>query len=194
MRVKEMKKRKMLVAELSKIAGAKLVLAMIALAMIGTCAMAQENAEALAPTLEISGVMASEGDEFVEITNGLNESKSLRDWSLVIDDSEALTLPDFLLESGQTVNIHLGEGNNNEADLFLNSAVKLSDTVGSVTLMDEVGDSVSSLEYESNPMVHHLFWTARRGPAISEIDGNRFLPLRIGALPLYFRFLAVLSG
>ncbi len=151
MRVKEMKKRKMLVAELSKIAGAKLVLALIALAMIGTCAMAQENTEALAPTLEISGVMASEDDEFVEISNGLNESKSLMDWSLVIDDSEALTLPDFLLESGQTVKIHLGEGNNNETDLFLNSAVKLSDTVGSVTLKDEVGDSVSSVEYEVQP-------------------------------------------
>jgi hypothetical protein len=78
--------------------------------------------------------MASEDDEFVEISNGLNESKSLMDWSLVIDGSEALTLPDFLLESGQTVKIHLGEGNNNETDLFLNSAVKLSDTVGSVTL------------------------------------------------------------
>lgn len=146
-----MKTRKMLVAELSKIAGAKLVLALVALAMIGTCAVAQENTEALAPTLEISGVTASEGDEIIEITNVLNESKSLMGWSLVIDDSEALTLPDFLLESGQTVNIHLGEGNNDETDLFLNSAVKLSDTVGSVTLKDEVGDSVSSVEYEVQP-------------------------------------------
>jgi hypothetical protein len=149
--VKEMKKRKMLVAELSKIAGAKLVLALIALAMIGTCAVAQENAKAPAPTLAISGVAASEGDEFVEIAKSLNESKSLMDWSLVIDDSEALTLPDFLLEPGQTANVHLGEGSNSETDLFLNSAVKLSDTVGSVTLMDEVGNSVSSVEYEVQP-------------------------------------------
>jgi hypothetical protein len=146
-----MKKRKMLVAELSEIAGAKLVLALIALAMIGTCAVAQENAEAPAPTLAISGVAASEGDEFVEIANGLNESKSLMDWSLVIDGSEALPLPDFLLEPGQAVKIHLGEGNNNETDLFLNSAVKLSDTVGNVTLKDEAGESVSSLEYEVQP-------------------------------------------
>ncbi|HSD59065.1 MAG TPA: lamin tail domain-containing protein [Methanotrichaceae archaeon] len=146
-----MKTRKMLVAELSEIAGAKLVLALIAMAMIGTCAVAQENTEALAPTLAISGVTASEGDEIVEIANGLNESKSLKDWSLVIDDSEALPLPDFLLEPGQTVNVHLGEGDNSETDLFLNSAVKLSDTAGSVTLMDEVGDSVSSLEYEVQP-------------------------------------------
>lgn len=146
-----MKKREMLVAKLSMIAGAKLVLALIALAMIGTCAVAQENTEALAPTLAISGVMASEGDEYVEVANGLNESKSLKDWSLVIDGSEDLTLPDFLLESGETVNIHLGEGNNNETDLFLNSAVKLSDTAGNVTLKDEAGESVSSLEYEVQP-------------------------------------------
>lgn len=151
LRVKEMKKRKMLVAKLSRIAGAKLVLALIALAMIGTCAMAQENAEALAPTLVISGVTASENDEFVEIANVMDESKSLKDWSLLIDGSEDLTLPDFLLESGQTVKIHLGKGENNETDLFLNSAAKLSDTMGNVTLMDEAGESVSSLEYEVQP-------------------------------------------
>ncbi len=143
-----MKKRKILVAELSKIAGAKLVLALIALSMIGTCAMAQGNTEALAPTLAISGVTVLEDDEYVEIANGLNESQSLKDWSLLIDGSEDLTLPDFLLESGQTVKIHLGEGINNETDLFLNSAVKLSDTAGNVTLKDEVGESVASLEYE----------------------------------------------
>jgi len=146
-----MKKRKMLVAELSRVAGAKLVLALIAMAMIGTCAMAQENTEALAPTLAISGVAALEGDEFVEIANGLNESKSLMGWSLLIDGSKDVNLPDFLLEPGQTVKIHLGEGNNNETDLFLNSAVKLSDTAGDVTLKDEAGESVSSLEYEVQP-------------------------------------------
>lgn len=151
MRVKEMKKEKMLAVELSKIAGANLVLALIAMSMIGTCAMAQENTEALAPTLMVSGVTALDGDEYVEIANGLNESKSLKDWSLLIDNSQALPLPDFLLEPGQTVKIHLGEGNNNETDLFLNSAVKLSDTAGSVTLKDDVGENVASLEYEVQP-------------------------------------------
>lgn len=146
-----MNKRKMLVDKLSMTAGAKLVLALIALSVIGTCAMAQENAEALAPTLAISGVTASENDEFVEITNGMDESKSLMGWSLLIDGSEELILPDFLLESGQTVKIHLGEGENNETDLFLNSAVELSDTMGNITLMDDAGESVSSLEYEVQP-------------------------------------------
>ncbi len=146
-----MKKKKISAAKLSKIAGANLVLAMIAMSMIGTCAMAQGNTEALAPTLMISGVTASDGDEFVEIANGLNESKSLKDWSLLIDDSQALPLPDFLLESGQTVKIHLGKGNNNKTDLFLNSAVKLSDTAGSVTLKDDIGENVASLKYEVQP-------------------------------------------
>ncbi len=146
-----MKKEKKLVAELSKIAGAKLVLVLIAMSMIGTCAMAQGNTEALAPTLTISGVTAIDGDEFVEIANGLDESKSLKGWSLLVDDSQVLPLPDFLLEPGQTVKIHLGEGNNNETDLFLNSAVKLSDTAGNVTLKDDVGETVASLEYEVQP-------------------------------------------
>lgn len=146
-----MKKKKILAAELRRISGANLVLALVALSMIGTCAMAQGNTEALAPTLTISGVTASDEDEFVEIANGLNEGKSLKDWSLVIDGSEDLALPDFLLEPGQTVKIHLGEGNNNETDLFLNSAVKLSDTAGNVTLKDDVGENVASLEYEVQP-------------------------------------------
>ena len=101
-KVKEMNRRKMFVTVRPKIVGAKLVLAVIALAAICTCVTAQENTTALTPTLRIAEVVALGDDEFVEIVNGLNETKNLRNWGLVIDGTQ-FALQEHSLESGQRV-------------------------------------------------------------------------------------------
>lgn len=149
-KVKEMNRRKMFVTVRPKIVGAKLVLAVIALAAICTCVTAQENTTALTPTLRIAEVVALGDDEFVEIVNGLNETKNLRNWGLVIDGTQ-IALQEHSLESGQRVRVHLSKGEKNETDLFLNSAVELNDIAGNVTLKDDTGENVASLEYKVQP-------------------------------------------
>ena len=87
---------------------AKFVFTLITLATIGTCAVVQKNATEHGTSLMIaggvafSGVMFSGDDEFIEIANGLNESKNLRDWSLIIDGTQA-TLPEYALGPDQRV-------------------------------------------------------------------------------------------
>ena len=94
--------------------------------------------------------MASGDDKFVEIANDLNETKSLRNWSLVIDGFQ-IALPEHSLTCGQRVRVHLGKGEGNDTDLFLDSATTLNDTAGNVTLKDDTGKNVASLGYEAQP-------------------------------------------
>lgn len=86
------------------------------------------------------------GDEFIEVTNGLKEAISLQNWSLETEDSKVI-LPGYSLQSGKTIRIHLGSGQWNETDIFLNSDLKLNDTVGNVSLKDSSGAEVASLDY-----------------------------------------------
>jgi tetratricopeptide (TPR) repeat protein len=86
------------------------------------------------------------GNEFIEISNDLKETTNLQNWSLKVESSN-ITLPEHFLLPGKAVRIHLGSGQENETDLFLNSNLELNDTVGNVSLRDGSGEDVALLNY-----------------------------------------------
>ena len=107
-----------------------------------------EKTNLAGPTiLSVSGINPK-GDEFIGITNGLNETISLQNWSFEIQGSR-VTLPGYSLQSGKSVRIHLGSGQGNETDLFLDSDLELNDMTGSVSLKDDSGEDVASLDYRT---------------------------------------------
>jgi tetratricopeptide (TPR) repeat protein len=95
--------------------------------------------------LTIAGVNL-QGDEFIEVINGLKETVSFRNWSLEIQGSR-ISLPEHSLLPGKAVRIHLGSGQENETDLFLSSDVKLNDTAGNLSLRDGTGAKIVTLDY-----------------------------------------------
>jgi len=88
------------------------------------------------------------GDEFIEVFNGLEETCNLQNWSLEWEGSIA-PLPEHHLLPGETVRIHLGRGNGNETDIFLGGSLELNDTAGSVSLIDDSGEDVATLDYRT---------------------------------------------
>ncbi len=88
------------------------------------------------------------GDEFIEVTNGMKETVSLQNWSFEIQGSIVM-LPQYYLRSGKAVIIHLGSGQGNETDLFLDCDLELNDTAGNVSLRDDSGAKVASLDYRT---------------------------------------------
>ncbi len=95
--------------------------------------------------LTIAGVNL-QGDEFIEVINGLKETVSFRNWSLEIQGSR-ISLPEHSLLPGKAVKAHLGSGQENGTDLFLDSSLELNDTAGSVSLRDGSEAKVASLDY-----------------------------------------------
>ena len=102
----------------------------------------------LAGMLAITNITATGEDEFVEISNNLEDANNLGGWTLVIDESETLRLSDFTLEPGKSVQIHLGKGNDTETDLFMKSEISLNDTAPNASLRDESGNEICSLGFE----------------------------------------------
>jgi len=103
------------------------------------------TATARPPTLTITGINPK-GDEFIEVTNGMKETVSLQNWSFEIQGSIVM-LPQHYLLSGKAVRIHLGSGQENGTDLFLDCDLELDDTAGSVSLRDDSGAKVALLTY-----------------------------------------------
>jgi len=105
----------------------------------------------LAGTLAITNITATGEDEFIEIFNNLEDAKNLDGWTLVIDENETIRLPNFTLEPGTLVRVHLGEGDDTETDLFMNSEIALNDTAPSASLRDESGNEICFLGFEEKP-------------------------------------------
>lgn len=103
--------------------------------------------------IAITEIAADGEDEFVEISNNLDEVKNLRGWTLVVDGDEAisLVLPEYILEPGEKVRVHFGAGEDGEADLFMESEIALNDAATNVTLRDEGGREISFLGFERLP-------------------------------------------
>lgn len=103
--------------------------------------------------IAITEIAADGEDEFVEISNNLDEAKNLRGWTLVVDGDEAisLVLPEYILEPGEKVRVHFGAGEDGEADLFMESEIALNDAATNVTLRDEGGREISFLGFERLP-------------------------------------------
>lgn len=101
--------------------------------------------QAWPPCLTIAQINPTE-DDFIEIANNLKEAVSLQNWSLDIQGSK-VPLPEYSLLPGKAVRVHLGSGQENETDLFLDSNLELNDTTGSVSLRDGSGAKVASLDY-----------------------------------------------
>lgn len=103
--------------------------------------------------LAITNISVEDEDEFVEISNYLEEAKNLGGWTLVIDGDEtrSVILPEYNLEPAGIVRVHLGEGEDSKGDLFMNSSIALNDTATNVSLRDESGEFVSFLGFETLP-------------------------------------------
>ena len=101
--------------------------------------------QAWPPCLTIAKINPTE-DDFIEIANGLKEAVSLHNWSLEIQGSK-VSLPEYSLLPGKAVKVHLGSGQENETDRFLDSNLELNDTAGSISLRDGSGAKVVSLVY-----------------------------------------------
>ena len=90
-------------------------------------------------SLAITNVTSVGEDEFIEMANDGNETQSFENLILTIDENESVVLPDFILEPGQRIRVHLGEGESNETDIFLNSDLALDDVAGNLILKDSAG-------------------------------------------------------
>ncbi len=112
-----------------------------------TFGLPKTTALAIPPILAITRINPG-GDEFIEVTNGLKEAISLQNWSFEIQGLEVI-LPRYSLLSGKAVRIHLGSGLGNETDLFLDSNLELNDITGSVSMRDDSGEDVASLDYRT---------------------------------------------
>jgi hypothetical protein len=119
------------------------------------------------PSLTITRINPK-GDEFIEVTNGPKEVVSLLNWSLEIEGSR-VSLPENSLLPGKAVRIHLGSGQENQTDLFLDSSLELNDTAGSVSVRDGSGAKVALVTYRTKldgsiaPSITH-FGTEGAGP------------------------------
>ncbi len=107
--------------------------------------------------LAITGIKVAGDDELVEIANSRSAVQSIEGWTLDVSDgkdggaNQSASLPKFALGPDEWMNVHLGEGESNETDIFLKSAVALNDTAGSVTLKDETERDVASFVYRVEP-------------------------------------------
>jgi hypothetical protein len=126
---------------------AMLPLVIIALSTICTYAAAEGNTTDIIKSLVISDVVASGDNKYVEISNNLSEMYSLKNWALVINGVQ-IHLPEHSLQSGQKIRIHLGKGEGNDTDLFLDSAAQLNDITDEVILKNDTGKTIASLRYE----------------------------------------------
>jgi len=90
-------------------------------------------------SLAITNVTSVGKDEFIEMANDWNETQSFENLILTIDENESVVLPDFILEPGERIRVHLGEGESNETDIFLNSDLALDDVAGNLILKDPAG-------------------------------------------------------
>ena len=104
------------------------------LAALCTCAVSQEDM-----TLALTNVISVGEDEFIEMANDGKETEIFGGLILTIDDKGSIVLPDFTLEPGERIRFHLGSGESNETDIFLNSGLALDDVSGNLTLKDSAG-------------------------------------------------------
>ncbi|OPX78336.1 MAG: hypothetical protein A4E45_01422 [Methanosaeta sp. PtaB.Bin039] len=143
------------------LASAALALAAIALAVICTPVTSQDEFSEMAPSILMTGVVASGEDEHIEIVSNQKDTENLRGWVLEVDGAEA-ALPLHLLEPGGFVRVHPGAGRSNQTDLYLESTIRLNDTAGRVVLKDEMGAEVASLKYEMQPDGSTVYETSAR--------------------------------
>jgi tetratricopeptide (TPR) repeat protein len=115
-------------------AGVKFGIVLMSLAALCTCAVGQP-----ATSLALTNVISVGEDEFIEMANDGNETEIFEGLILTIDDKGSIALPDFTLEPGERIRFHLGAGESNETDIFLDSDLALDDLAGNLTLKNASG-------------------------------------------------------
>ena len=114
--------------------GVKFGIVLMSLAVLCTCAMGQP-----ATSLALTNIISVGEDEFIEMANDGKETEIFEGLILTIDDNGSIVLPDFTLEPGERIRFHLGSGERNETDIFLESSLALDDLAGNLTLKDSAG-------------------------------------------------------
>jgi tetratricopeptide (TPR) repeat protein len=92
-----------------------------------------------ASSLVLTNVVSVGNDEFIEMTNDGTGTQTFENLTLTIDGGESILLPDFTLGPGESIRFHLGEGDSNETDVYLNGDLSLDDVAGNLTLKDSTG-------------------------------------------------------
>ena len=88
---------------------------------------------------------ASWVDEWIEITNLGETDQDFTGWTLSDEQNHVFDFPEgFVLETGWSVVVHTGVGDDSETDLYMNQGNPVWNNDGDVaTLMDEEGNIVS---------------------------------------------------
>ncbi len=90
-------------------------------------------------SLVLKNVVSVGEDEFIEMANDGDETETFEGLILTIDGAESVVLPGFTLDPGDRIRFHLGEGESNETDVYLNGYLALDDVSGNLTLRDSAG-------------------------------------------------------
>jgi len=90
------------------------------------------------------------GKEYVLLLN-FGQDVRLTNWILSDDDGNTFVFPEFILNSGEMVRIHSGEGQNGLLDLYWQSNESIWDNGDTVTLRNSSGgivDQFTSKEHQ----------------------------------------------
>ena len=92
-----------------------------------------------ASSLVLTNVVSVGDDQFIEMANSGDDPQTFEGLILTIDGLKSIILPSFTLGPGEKIRFHLGSGESNETDIFLNSGLALDEVAGNLTLKDSAG-------------------------------------------------------
>jgi len=97
------------------------------------------------------------GDENVDINNIGYQSIFLEGFKLVTSNGKSFSLPRIQLMPGEDVDVHFSNGISTNDHVYLNSNSydNLNNQGGTIELIDNTGNVVSSVRYEVRPDRHH---------------------------------------
>lgn len=94
-----------------------------------------------------TNISAAGADEYIVVYNN-GDDMDLLGWNITVDNTKNYTLPDFILSSFDSVDIHFGKGMTNSTDIYLNMTPNiLNDQHGDVKLVDDMGNLISEVKY-----------------------------------------------
>jgi hypothetical protein len=94
-----------------------------------------------ASSLALTNVVSVGDDQFIEMTNSGTEAQTFEGLILTIDGLKSIILPSFTLGPGEKIRFHLGAGESNERDIFLDGDLALDDVAGNLTIEDSSGNT-----------------------------------------------------
>ena len=92
-----------------------------------------------ASSLVLTNVVSVGDDQFIEMANSGDDPQTFEGLILTIDGLKSIILPSFTLGPGEKIRFHLGPGESNERDIFLDGDLALDDVAGNLTIEESSG-------------------------------------------------------